>query len=79
MHCSFGRCGSPILDGEWALLAGQKRIPSEASRIHALNCGVTSTGAANYCRLARAHGEEVYAAEYFPVVMTHQWAKITST
>ena len=40
MHCSSGRCGSPILDGGWALLAGQKRIPSEASRIHALNPGL---------------------------------------
>ena len=29
-------------------------------------CGVTSTGAANYCRLVRADGEEIYAAEYLP-------------
>jgi hypothetical protein len=29
-------------------------------------CGGTSGGAANYCRLVRADGEEVYAAEYLP-------------
>lgn len=29
-----------FLDGGWALLAGPKRIPSEASRIHALKLGL---------------------------------------
>jgi len=94
------RCGSPILDGGWALLAGQKRIPSEASRIHALKLGLDWCSSASDFLASRMvvwlrsdlhwRSQLLSADEGWwprtsmplstcPVVMTQQWAKITST